>query len=63
MLDTQRMRFPIDVILLLEKVFRKHQRPVGVSWRRDETYIKVNGQWKTLYRAVAKAGKTNELMP
>ncbi len=35
---------------------------MGVSWRRDETYIKVNGQWKTLYRAVAKGGKTIELM-
>ena len=28
----------------------------------DETYIKVNGQWKYLYRAVDKAGKTVDLL-
>ena len=28
----------------LEVVFRKrHKRPVGISWRMDETYIKVKG--------------------
>ena len=43
---------------LLEKVFRKHKRPVGGSWRMDETYIKVKGDWKYLYRAVDKQGKT-----
>ena len=33
-------------------------RPVGTSWRMDETYIKVKGIWKYLYRAVDKQGKT-----
>ena len=28
------------------------------SWRVDETYIKVKGQWKYLYRAVTKEGDT-----
>ena len=27
----------------LEKVFRKHKRPVGGSWRVDETCILVKG--------------------
>jgi len=27
-------------------------RPVGISWRMDETCIKVKGQWVYLYRAV-----------
>jgi putative transposase len=36
----------------------KHKRPVGASWRMDETYIKVKGVWKYLYRAVDKHGKT-----
>ena len=37
----------------LEEVFRKrYKRPVGISWRMDETYIKVKGQWVYLYRAV-----------
>jgi transposase-like protein len=103
MLNTKRMRFPIDVILvcirwyvayplsyrhleemmeergvfvdhssinrwtirflpLLEKVFRKHKRPVGGSWRMDETYIKVKGVWKYLYRAVDKEGKTVDFL-
>ena len=103
MLNTKRMRFPIDIILvcirwyaayplsyrhieemmqergvfvdhssinrwavrflpLLEKAFRKHKRPVGGSWRMDETYIKVKGVWKYLYRAVDKEGKTVDFL-
>jgi transposase-like protein len=31
---------------------------VGGSWRCDETYIKVKGNWMYLYRAVDKAGQT-----
>jgi transposase-like protein len=34
------------------------RRTVGDSWRVDETYIKVKGQWVYLYRAVDKAGRT-----
>jgi DDE domain len=34
--------------------------PVGGSWRVDETYLKVSGQWMYLYRAVDKRGKTVE---
>ena len=43
---------------LLEKELRKRKRPTGRSWRMDETYIKVNGQWVYLYRAVDKDGDT-----
>ena len=43
---------------MLEKVFRQHKRQIGTSWRMDETYIKVKGVWKYLYRAVDKEGKT-----
>jgi transposase-like protein len=31
---------------------------VGGSWRADETYIKVNGGWMFLYRAVDEKGRT-----
>ena len=43
-----------------EKRWRRYARPVGRSWRMDETYIKVHGQWVFvyLYRAVDKAGQT-----
>ncbi len=39
---------------------RKH--PVGGSWRMDETYVKVCGQWKYLYRAVDKDGDTVDFL-
>ena len=49
-------RWAIRFLPLLEKIFRKqYKQPVGVSWRMDETYIKVNGDWKYLYRVVSRA--------
>src|SRR5688500_12498473 len=39
----------------VEKQFRRRQRPVGKSWRMDETYVRVIGQWKYLYRAVLRS--------
>jgi transposase-like protein len=41
-----------------EKCWSRYARPVGGSWRMDETYIKVRGSWVYLYRAVDKAGRT-----
>jgi putative transposase len=55
-------RWVIKLIPLFEKAFRQHKRPVGKSWRMDETYIKVGGQWKYLYRAVDKAGNTVDFL-
>jgi putative transposase len=42
----------------LELAFRKRKKQVGSSWKMDETYIKVNGQWVYLYRAVDSDGNT-----
>ena len=42
----------------LEEAFHRRKRPVWVSWRMDETYIKIKGQWYYLYRAVDKTGQT-----
>jgi transposase-like protein len=36
--------------------------PVGDSWRVDETYLKVRGQWVYLYRAVDKQGRTVDFL-
>jgi putative transposase len=55
-------RWAIQFLLLLEKAFLKHKREVGASWRMDETYIKVKGQWKYLYRAVDKEGATIDFL-
>lgn len=41
---------------------QKRKRPTAVSWRMDETYIKVRGQWMYLYRAVDRDGKTLDFM-
>ncbi|MDP2520851.1 IS6 family transposase [Shimia thalassica] len=40
----------------------KRKRPCAVSWRMDETYIKVRGHWTYLYRAVDRDGKTLDFM-
>jgi transposase-like protein len=37
-------------------------RPVGTSWRVDETYVSVRGRWHYLYRAVDKHGKTIDFL-
>ena len=55
-------RWAIRFLPLLEKIFRKYKRPVGGSWRMDETYIKVKGTWKYLYRAVDRDGKTIDFL-
>ena len=51
-------RWVIRLVPLLDKTFRRHKRTVGRRWRMDETYIKIKGQWKYLYRAVDTAGHT-----
>jgi transposase-like protein len=35
-----------------EKRWNRHARPVGTSWRVDETYIRVRGRWTYLSHAV-----------
>src|SRR6476661_5288360 len=46
----------------IEKQFRRHQRPVGRSWRMDETYVKIKGKSAYLYRAVDKEGQTIDFL-
>ena len=46
----------------LEEAFHRRKRQVWVSWRMDETYIKVKGQWRYLYRAVDKQGQTIDFL-
>jgi transposase-like protein len=55
-------RWAIKLLPVLEKAFRRHKLPVGKSWRVDETYVKVRGAWKYLYRAVDKAGNTVDFL-
>jgi putative transposase len=46
----------------LEEAFHRRKQPVWLSWRMDETYIKVKGQWTYLYRAVDKSGQTIDFL-
>ena len=43
---------------LIDQKIRRRKRSVSGSWRMDETYIKVKGEWCYLYRAVDKYGAT-----
>jgi len=45
-----------------EKRLNYDARPVGTSWRVDETYIKVRGRWNNLYRAVDQQGLTIDFL-
>jgi putative transposase len=46
----------------LDEAFQCRKRRAWTSWRMDETYIKVKGEWKYLYRAVDKYGKTIDFL-
>lgn len=49
-------RWALKILPVMALIFRRRKRSLGKSWRMDETYIKVAGQWKYLYRAVDKSG-------
>ncbi|HFJ9406100.1 TPA: IS6 family transposase, partial [Bacillus paranthracis] len=42
----------------LDERVRRHLQSTNDSWRVDETYVKVKGQWLYLYRAVDSEGNT-----
>ena len=55
-------RWALKILPVLAAVIRRRKRTVGLSWRMDETYIKVAGQWKYLYRAVDRDGDTIDFL-
>src|SRR5450755_257899 len=55
-------RWSIKILPVLVAVFRRHKHSVGMSWLMDETYIKVGGGWKYLYRAVDRDGDTIDFL-
>ena len=46
----------------LEAEHRKRRKVFGTSWRMDETYIKVKGEWVYLYRAADTEGDTVDFL-
>ena len=43
----------------LQQRLRPHLKPTNDSWRMDETYVRVKGKWRYLYRAVDSTGATS----
>ena len=54
------LRWVVRYAEICERRWSRFERPVGGSWRVDETFIKVRGQWMYLYRAVDGQGNTVE---
>ncbi len=46
----------------LDQRLRRHLKPANKSWRVDETYIRVNGRWCYLYRAIDSSGATIDFL-
>ena len=55
-------RWVLKYALELDKRIRPHLKPTNDSWRVDETYIKIKGVWKYLYRAVDSQGNTLDFL-
>ncbi len=48
--------------LLSERLRAKHRGQAGRSWYLDETYVKVSGCWRYLYRAIDRDGNLLDSM-
>ena len=59
---TTPMRWVHEYAPKLAKKIKPHLKRSNDSYRIDETYIKVKGVWKYLYRAVDSAGNTLDWM-
>src|SRR5215472_2484026 len=46
----------------MERCLRSKLKPTNDSWRVDETYIRVKGKWRYLYRAVDSCGATLDFL-
>ncbi|WP_017154527.1 IS6 family transposase [Bacillus bingmayongensis] len=55
------MRWVHEYGNLIYQIWKKKNKNVQLSWKLDETYIKVKGKWCYLYRAIDKDGHTLDI--
>ncbi|WP_142389112.1 IS6 family transposase, partial [Bacillus thuringiensis] len=55
------MRWVHEYGNLIYQIWKKRNKSVELSWKLDETYIKVKGEWRYLYRAIDKEGYTLDI--
>jgi transposase, IS6 family len=55
-------RWVVRYAPVLNERIRSEMRQLNRSWRCDETYIRVAGQWTYLYRAVDSTGQTIDFL-
>lgn len=55
-------RWILRVTPIFNTIALRYKKPVQQFWHRDETYIKIKGQWYYLYRAVNRQGKTVDFL-
>jgi transposase-like protein len=53
-------RWTVHFAPLFLEQFNQRKRAVIGKWHIDETYVKVRGQWRYLYRAIDRSGDTVE---
>jgi IS6 family transposase len=53
---------PERYALELQRCLRRRLKPTNDSWRMDETYVRVKGKWRYLYRAVDSTGATLDFL-
>ncbi|EJV75460.1 IS6 family transposase [Bacillus cereus] len=55
------MRWVHEYGNLIYQIWKKKNKKVQSSWKLDETYIKVKGKWRYLYRVIDKDGYTLDI--
>ncbi|WP_374221014.1 IS6 family transposase [Bacillus cereus group sp. N21] len=55
------MRWVHEYGNLIYQIWKKKNKRVQLSWKMDETYIKVKGKWCYLYRVIDKEGHTLDI--
>ena len=55
------MRWVHEYGNIIYQMWKKKNKSAHSVWNLDETYIKVKGKWRDLYRAIDKEGHTLDI--